>query len=940
MSYRIDPDATYRYGDDGLRAALLTEAQQRQFRQAIEQALDARSTAGGPGELNENRERIFVVESNDSLIEIAEENDVSYQELLALNRRDDLPDPNSIDQGDLIFLPQASPEEAAQTPRDTDGVPEGEAGFLQNLRERGNALEYAEDPSAVDHEAEISFLAADINAYIEALPVGERQEALQRLFDHDWVDAGPAQMAIEEAAEMAGIELAESAHTGPESETAARTIIAAAQAESDHGEALHVLSEGYADASPQVQSALYQSSEVMAILLDAAAWAAEPLMSELDDSESPQQLTREAMERLDGLTEGLDPEIAADVVNAMIPRLEDAQDHLLDYGGVQTGPEGMTRLMTVLDRIADTQTGQTATERLAEMGFFDMNAIRTSIAQGLDPSYGIAFAGQEGITEDFLDQHVMSGVLEFRDQVIGDQAEDYLEHIGELSYLITNGGAAMSEAQLEQAIEDYADAQGPEWEQRLEELQGQLADSGVRLLNQIQRLQEVPDELLTDDRQELINGLLDDDGARLAVSMALQERPELVRGEAGKELVTTFAELGITGADNPLAANLAGAYLRENVMVPAGDIDPSNPDSLWQARAELNAALDDNPQLAALLGVSAEDLDAVTEALVGLVPQHATDFDPSRYGIDAARNFNNALDQVDDVFRDTPFNRVFRVSALSIVGSGFANAIDAYGDNPSLRNGLQVAVESARVGVDGAQLVTSLFNPTGESRWVQGLKSGGRFVHLLGAGLAGVDALGRLSQGDYLGAGLNGVVAGGVSYAIFSSSAWAGPIGFGVATVGTLGLFAWDGIRNAQHNSRFETETTAEFLQHAGFNEAAAQALKDQSGEGYSPVPILMRYGELHGLTPEQTIEWINGFAEEEDGWKLAALRDNLHHTLDEFDGDVSRFEATADNDDIQIADIENRPHFAATGEDQPESAAQLDAILAVLEIDPPTATA
>ncbi|HET8791153.1 MAG TPA: hypothetical protein VFM75_08070, partial [Modicisalibacter sp.] len=226
-------------------------------------------------------------------------------------------------------------------------------------------------------------------------------------------------------------------------------------------------------------------------------------------------------------------------------------------------------------------------------------------------------------------------------------------------------------------------------------------------------------------------------------------------------------------------------------------------------------------------------------------------------------------------------------------------------------------------------------------RATNALKLGGKFVHILGAGLAGADALARLSRGDVVGAGLNVAVAGGVGYSIFGSSSLAGPIGFGIATVATLGLFAWDGIQNVQHNNRFQTPTTAEFLSHAGFNEEAAQALSDQSGEGYSPVPLLMHYGDLQGLTPEQTVAWINGIAGGDNGpAKLAALRDNLHNTLDEINGDISQFPATADNDDLQIWDTQQRPHFAAVGEAQPESAAQLEPILAALDIVSPEAYA
>src|SRR5690606_24719255 len=105
-----------------------------------------------------------------------------------------------------------------------------------------------------------------------------------------------------------------------------------------------------------------------------------------------------------------------------------------------------------------------------------------------------------------------------RDHDIADLAEDYSAHLEELSYLISNGGAAMTEEQLEAAIQDYIEQKGPEWQSRLDELEGQLADRGSGLLSQIQQLQNLPDETRA-DYQERINNLLDDPNAQLAVSM-------------------------------------------------------------------------------------------------------------------------------------------------------------------------------------------------------------------------------------------------------------------------------------------------------------------------------------------------------------------------------------------------------------------------------------
>lgn len=987
MSYRIDIEALRRYNADGVTSKALTEAERQRFEQAVEDALDARSSAGGAGELDATDERVFIVEDGDSLWEIADELNVDVDALLALNERDDIPDPDEIDVGDVVFVPHASPEEAATSPRDAQGVPEGEADLVHSLRERGNDLEYADDPASIDYDAEVSELAADIEAYLAALPEEERQAALQRFHDHDWVDAGPAQMAIEQAAENTGIALEETSHAGPEVESEAREIIAeaeaesdpaaalqvleerydeaslavqaaldrssgareiaenaasdfmtAAQAEDDPAEALRIFEEGYASASERVQRALDRSSDAQAIIDDAAEWAAEPLDGDMDGMDTPQRRTLEMIERLDNLTEGLDPELAAEVVDALIPRIEAAnQGDLQDVGGAMAGPNGTTLLMPILDRIAGTEAGDRAAASLAELLPVDMNTVRNEMndavsAGGRIPTLALAIASLEGV--DGFREEVFAAVEQFRDHTLADQAEDYHEHLDELSFLILNGGAAMTEAQLEAAIDDYIDS-NPDWEEEFGALQEQLADSGAGLLEQVRQLQGLPDDIRA-DHQQRIEALLDDPNSQLAISTAFQQRPDLVTGAAGDALVETFAELGIT-EDAPLAVNLAGAYLRENVITPAADIDPRDPQSLEDARAQLDDALRDNPQLADMLGITTSELNGIAEAFDDLVPDFTDDFDPQRYEIDVARNLNNTLDKIDGTFRDTPYNRGFRTSALAIVGSGLANAMEAYGEDPSLRNALQVSIETARVGVDGAQLVDALLNPAEGSRATHGLKLGGKFVHVLGAGLAGADALVRLNQGDVVGAGLNAAVAGGVGYAVFGTSSLAGPIGFGIATVATLVQFGRDAYQSAQHNSRFETQTTADFLAHAGFSEEAAEALIDQSGEGHSVVPLLMSYGELHGLTPEQTVAWVNSIPEGENGTvMLAALRDNLHNTLDEFDGDVTQFDEHADGFELASPSLgESR-----SGSLTPRSMFELDAILPQLDIESPQAYA
>ncbi|QEM80290.1 hypothetical protein [Halomonas binhaiensis] len=990
MSYRIDIEALRRYSTDGVTSTALTQAQQQRFENAVEDALEGRSSAGGSGELDAGEERIFVIEEGDSLAKLADELNVDFDELVELNQREDMPNLDQVDSGDVVFVPQTSPEEAATSPRNEQGIPEGEQDFVNSLYEQGNDLEYADDPSAIDYDAEVGQLSTDVQSYLNALPPSERQDALQRLYDNDWVDAGPAQMAIEQAAEDLNLELGETSHAGPEAEGQAREIIDQAKGESDPNEALRVLEEGYDDASPAVQSAidrssdareiaenaasdfmseaqaadapgealriyeegynnapervrqaLDDSSDAQALFDEAAEWAAEPMMEELDGADMPAAKTLQTMDRLDALTNDLDPETAAKLMDAMLPQFEQAQQHFRDdgYGGIEIGIDGTMTLNDILDRIADTEKGSEMANQVAEMGLFDMNGVRSALQQSVSegkplPSLAIAIASLDGVGS--FREEVISAAEQFRDSTIGDQSEAYYGHLEELSYLISSGGPAMTQEQLETAIEDYIDSKGDGWSEDLEGLREDLADSGATLLEHIQQLQSLPDEVRS-EYQDRIDGLIDDPNSQLAVSTALQENPELVRGEAGDKLVETFNELGIKGED-PLAVTLVGAYLNENVLGSTQDLDFTDADAMADARSAIEDALSNKPELAQLLGVSTSDLNEVATLLSGVIPSEPLpDGDDFGRVNGILRNLNNTLDKIDEkvLLRSTPFNTVFRTTAFTIVGSGLINAGHNFIENPDPRTAAELGVAMSRVGVDSAQLVAAYRNIT-DTGTVHNLKTAGKFVHIMGAALAGADAIMRFQEGDYWGAGLNAAAATGVGIAvIWGSTSWGGPVGFGIATAASVGLL----IKESMEEPPYQTQTTADFLAHAGLSEEAADILIKRSEDGYNALPLLMRYGELHGLTPEQTVDWINSIPEGENGdVMLGALRDNLLNTLDDHlaDGNVSQFDEHIDDFELISPSLGE----ARAGVLSPRSATELDHILPQLDIESPQAYA
>ena len=702
----------------------------------------------------------------------------------------------------------------------------------------------------------------------------------------------------------------------------------------DTRQQLEALSQHYQSAPVAIRSNLLADPRTTNLFDAAARYANEPLSQASTDPRNPDVLpqTNEAITRLERITAGLDPKVAAGIVQSALPTYENIFQRLeqfpvLGFNGTQTA-------VRIADRVWSAPNGSDLVSRLVGLGTMDVTGVAVPVYEGVGPAYLLELGRNGGkIAGDVsMFEYSLSGVEQFRNGAIADHAQSYSEHLDELRFLVENGGAAMSPQQLDTAIQSYVKEKGPEWEGRLNELRSQLATDGAALLNQIQQLEAGLSTLPADQRdgmRQRIAGLLSSPEAQLTVGMALNQDPQLVKGPAGDALVQTFADLGIVGKDNRLAVVLVSAYLRENVMAPAANIDLANPASVATMRTQLADALRNNAGLAAVLQITPNQLNGVADGMLGLLPEAGTSVDQFEYANNVGRNTNNALDKLDaSLGRNSPFNLAFRTSAVAIVGSGLVGAIDRFGDDPRLRNGVDVLLESARVGVDGAQLFAAL-RDWPEGTGVSALKTAGKFVHVLGASMAGADGLNRLGQGDYVGASLSFVVAGGVTWGALGSSAVAGPLGFGAAAVATVGLWIYDGIRQSNDSNRFQTDTTANFLRHAGFDEQPAHVLNDHSGEGYSIVPLLMRYGELRGLTEAQTVAWVNSI----DPHRLGVLRDNLHRTIDEIDGDVGRFQQTHSDDRFQVRDTEQRPWFAATGEARPLSGAQLDAILTVLEI-------
>jgi hypothetical protein len=713
------------------------------------------------------------------------------------------------------------------------------------------------------------------------------------------------------------------------------TILAPAKAESDPKKALKLLSDGYAGASPEVRTKLLGNADVGTIIDNAVKWANEPLTRPMDSAPTtPQAFSYEAIQRLDTLTRDLDKSFAGEVVSQALPEYERFnKDFQGKYGSSMFGMNGMQTLTHVTGRIAGTPPGDSAVTRFAQIGSFNANGIRNALAEGASPAYVIEFAriNKEHLQMSQVTELLREGVQMFRNQATKD-LETYGKETEELQWLIRTNGSWMSDAQLQAAIDKYKvakEAADPGWQQRVQDLEGKLAQDGTKLLEQTALLSKLPPELQGEQAglNDFITQQLDAPEAQAAISIALQKNPSVMAGDTGIALKNFFATTKVGHEARKLAPNIANAYIKANIYDATTGIKQ----------------LDDlkGSAMAKLLGVSEGDLDKAVNQLKAALPAKG----------ETAEQIAAKLQKLDSTvsglktFQNQTFaGTVFR--ALGVIGAGASvlNSANRVNTDPGWAADVKLFTDSSGLARSFAELSTALGRDGSLATALAGKTAGALNVFAsLGDAALAIDAY---QKGDGTAATMFGIAAVGGALAAApavvsvvpalagsatagSVAAWLGPIGIGLIIVGTIGNAIWNKVKLANLH---QTDEAGKFLEAAGFDGETARALVDQSGDGHSPVPLLMKYGEMHGLTADQTVSWLNGLSKEQ----LETARDIVHFALDDFDGDVSKFNLTASNDSQYIEDAKRVP--AAAGLAPVESGTQLDAVLGVWGVPQPHA--
>ncbi|QTD46845.1 LysM peptidoglycan-binding domain-containing protein [Ottowia testudinis] len=898
-----------------------------------------------------------VVEPGQTLTDLARQHpDVSPQDIARANRHE-IPNADRIHVGQEVWVPADRPATALeQKVKATDDAVAGvdraqqaynelPAGTNRAIRDEVHqGIQHAKDHLKTATQAELDLRVK------ASLPAGappteaDHASAGQQITERYQADPG-ATKKLDTA--LDGLK-ADRYRASPEGQ--AEAIVNQARHAGDAPQQMQALNNSLKTAKSEVREAVLNSAGGQQLTQDAARWATDPLaggdVQKADDKArqefngaGPQVPGGTAMKRLEQLTRDLDPALAARLTSEAMPTVgQYVSNYQGQFGSQPLGPTGMANMLKVLDRGADTPAGKANIDSMAQRGLYDRDALRLHVSGGGSPAYAVALSQQPGIDSAGVLQQAYHGVAAYRTQIT-ETARAYSGHMEELGWLVQNHGGSMTPQQLQKAIADYTQDKGPGWEAQGKDYQKQLATQGQTLQNQLTALAQLPPG--TPGREDALVGAYNDPAVALALNTAWTQKPELLDGKSGDNLLAMLADPTVRGyaklTDNgrKLIAQ-AGTTFVQSQIKQFKNIDPG--DAASMARMNQAVARLESPAFAKYLGVKPEDLKNAVGELRKLAPQPGdtletvqkrlqgyNDFlqsdkglgkniglqlrDPKtgNFGLYEGKEGLKAFD------KSTLAGQLLRGAGVALAGVGLASSTAvAWGDRSPDRIA-KVLVDAAGLAnkVTEFRIGTGALADEGAAKLIGG-KVAGRVLGVVGSTFDFIAAGRAYADGD----GVKGTLyaaggVGGVMTALAAGGVWGGPVAWaGIALIGlsAAGLMAWDYHKQvSKHEFDNDHGVSTRFLQHAGqdasghggLSEAAARALNDQSGEGYSVMPMLNRYAELKGIRLDDLaqqrrfVDWLNQLSPSQ----LASMRDSMHHTLDKHDGDVSKIESTQPGD-------------------------------------------
>lgn len=727
-----------------------------------------------------------------------------------------------------------------------------------------------------------------------------------------------------------------------------RGIVVNAKQQTTPLAALSAINSGYAKASGKVKDALLHDPATQKIIDAAVAWANQPL-HHADGEITPQGQTTAALQRLDQATHDLDKTLAGIVVDRAVSGYEKFHTNKANNlpGNSSLGTD---LLVSLSGRIAGTAQGDDAVSRFAAMGQWNTDAVRNAIGGGADPAYAIAVASQlkaRGISASRVVQTINDGVAirdrekisnggsvattidvanrlqmagldssgvlkaatdgiqQFKGRVTTDVAK-LAKHDAELAWLVQNDGAALTPQQLNQAVAHYRRDKGSAWQDDEIKLRQQIANDGSRLLDQMTALNQLPQSLAGSraTANQTLRAIANDPVAGLAISTAISTDPKLADSKRIKEWADVFALSKVGDIGRKYLNEGASAYVRRNVLEKLQGIDFKNPASLAQAKQAILSLQDED--FARWIGVTKGDTEKVVKEL-GLTADKLAAAESEDQVISIVGDFEKKLST--DAALSKTFNKatlagqLFRGTAIAFAGVSLINSYNKFDAKPSdPQNGIKLLLDAGGFAQKNSELLTGLGIVSKKSaigqfggEWkLLGRASAGDLIAGISAVLDGISSvraaagLGVPQSTDNALFSATTAVGGAMTVApAFGAAAWLGPVGLGVTAVGVVGKAIYDGVKDAH---KYEAASKP-FLETAGYNDGAAEALSKQDGiisgaAGAAQLPFLAKYAALKHMTADQLTRWVNGLSPRQ----MENLSNRLLQVAGDAKGDAAEF--------------------------------------------------
>ena len=724
--------------------------------------------------------------------------------------------------------------------------------------------------------------------------------------------------------------------------------------------ALQDIDAAMAQVSPQARAAMLEDPRVQAVVEAAAEQATAPLQPYLDSGEHDADIFAAATDSLQSLEQtvaGLDPELAAAVVEQALPDLEQAHGTLPGASLLMDRPNldgPHVQIARLASHVSGSSSGGELTARMiglnrdethGDMGgwFGAVQSITLNRGwSGETPVVGPALfveLARAGVPIDPIGEpgiaHATDAISNGLRWPIQPAAAEYYELVETLQYAQQMYPLFESDAEYVAAVDELmTETLGADWQARIQAKEAELAEHGTGLLMQLSQLSALPaDHPQRAEADAFIASVLNDPAAQIVIGIALQQDPSLAEGPIGEALLDVFSVPGLEPGAQAIAAEYANLYIAVQTGDAIGGLDGSDPATIAAADARI-AALDD-PRLAAALGVESEQLTGAITELRQSLPGLASDDPATRES--AQRSLNNALNAIPGFTLDDPAGQILRGVALAATGSAMVNSQGLNFDDPRLESLLDIAIGNLKFGSGANFTAKSLLAASVNGGLLSGKSLPGSYGmapgNIAGRLLAGVgvlvngwNAINAFSEGDTAVGALHVTTIAGTAAGIFGAGSWLGPVGWAAAAVSVVGLGI---IENTRHNNRFETQDMQDFLAASGLSDDAAAVLYDTTGNAVSPVPFLLHYAAAHGLSPQETVSWLNQLAA--DG-QLGSVVGLAHRAIDASGGDGTGIPAT------HLTDAEVAEHYLphAVVLSDAESLAQMDMKLEVLGIPLP----